>query len=75
MVVDVQVVVFDQLKPSSLPQIQLRLCEDVLQALVVGENVTFVSHQVMPSYLQSVDDSSQFEVMGGVVLLVLPKLS
>jgi hypothetical protein len=50
-VVNGQVVVLDQFEPSSLPQVQLRLCEDVLQTLVVGVNVALVTHQVVPPYL------------------------
>jgi hypothetical protein len=34
-VVDFQLVVLDQLKPSLLPHIQVRLSEDVLQDFVV----------------------------------------
>jgi hypothetical protein len=53
---DVQVVVLGQFKPSSLPQVQLRLCEDVLQAVMVGVNVTLVAHLVVSPYLESVND-------------------
>jgi hypothetical protein len=55
-VVDVQVIVLDQFEPSSLSQVQLGLCEDLLQALVVGVNVTLVAHQLVPPYLQSMND-------------------
>jgi hypothetical protein len=56
-VVDVQIVVLDQFKPPSLHQVQRRLCKDVLQTLVVSVNVKLVAHQVVPPYLQSVNDS------------------
>jgi hypothetical protein len=57
-VVNVQIVILDQFKPSSLPLVQLRLCEDVLQTLVIDVNVTLVAHQVVPQNHQSVNDSS-----------------
>jgi hypothetical protein len=34
-IVNFQLIVFDQLEPSSLPHVQVRLSEDVLQAFVV----------------------------------------
>jgi hypothetical protein len=34
-IVNFQLVVFDQLEPSSLPHVQIRLSKDVLQAFVV----------------------------------------
>jgi hypothetical protein len=55
-VVNVQVVVLDQLQPPSLSQVQLRLGEDILQALVIGINVALVSHQIVPPYLEGVND-------------------
>ena len=37
MIVDGQVVIFDQLHPAALPHIQLPLSENVLETLVIGE--------------------------------------
>jgi hypothetical protein len=34
-VVNPKIIVLDQLQPSSLPKIQIRLCENVLQALMI----------------------------------------
>jgi hypothetical protein len=56
-VVNAQVVVLDQLEPSPLPQVQFRLGEDILQALVININVALVTHQIVPPNLQGVNDS------------------
>jgi hypothetical protein len=55
-VVNVQVVVRDQLQPPSLSQVQFKLGEDIFQALMIGINVALVSHQIVPPYLQGVND-------------------
>jgi hypothetical protein len=55
-VVNAQVVVLDQLQPSPLPQVQLRLGADILQALVISINVALVTHLIVPLNLQSVND-------------------
>jgi hypothetical protein len=49
-VVDLKVIIFDQLQPSSLTEIEVWLSENVLQALVICEDVTFVPNQVVPPY-------------------------
>jgi hypothetical protein len=41
-IVNFQLVVLDQLKPSSLPHIQIWLGKDVLQAFVVRINVNHI---------------------------------
>jgi hypothetical protein len=56
-VVDAQIVVLDQLQPSPLPQVQLRLGEDILQALVISINVALVTYQIVPPNLQGVNDN------------------
>jgi hypothetical protein len=34
-VVDSKIIILDKLQPSSLPKIQVRLCEDALQTLMI----------------------------------------
>ena len=41
------VIILDELQPSSLPEIQLLLREDVLQALVIRVHLTMVSNEEM----------------------------
>jgi hypothetical protein len=50
-----QVVVFDQLEPSSLPHIQLRLSKDIFEAFVVGIDIVEISKKIMPQNLESMD--------------------
>jgi hypothetical protein len=35
MIVDPKIIILDKLQPSSLPKVQVWLCEDVLQTLVI----------------------------------------
>ena len=44
-VLNAGVVLLDHLDPTSLAEVQMRLCEDVLQALVIGEDVHFSAQQ------------------------------
>jgi hypothetical protein len=41
-VMDLEVIILDQFKPSSLTEVEVWLSEDVPQTLVIGEDVTFV---------------------------------
>jgi hypothetical protein len=69
-VVDFEVIILDQFKPSSLMEVEVRLREDVLQTLVISEDVALVPDQIMPPYFQGVNYGCQFQVVGRVVLLV-----
>jgi hypothetical protein len=54
-IVDSQIVILDMLQPSSLPKVQVQLCEDVLQTLVICVYLTSLSHQIVPPNLESVN--------------------
>ena len=54
MIVDFQIVIFYQLQPSSLPEVEVELSEDILEALVICENLTLIPDQVMPLDLEGV---------------------
>jgi hypothetical protein len=58
MIVNFQVVVLDQLQPSTLSHIQILLGEEVLEALMIGIDVAFVPNQVVSPNLQNVQNSS-----------------
>jgi hypothetical protein len=45
--VNLELVILNQLEPSSLPHIQVWLCEDVLQAHVVRIDVNQILKQIM----------------------------
>jgi hypothetical protein len=58
MVVNFQVVVLNQLQPSTLSHIQILLGEEVLEALMISIDVALVPNQVVPPNLQSMHNSS-----------------
>jgi hypothetical protein len=39
---DLEVIIFDQFKSSSLTEVEVWLSEDILQTLVISEDVAFV---------------------------------
>jgi hypothetical protein len=54
-VVDSKVIILKKFQPSSLPEIKIRLCEDVLQTLVININLTMLALDVMSPDLESVN--------------------
>ena len=64
----------DQLDPTSLPEIQIRLGEDIFQTLVISEDLATITEKVMSPLLQRMNDSSKFEVVNWVVLFVRAQL-
>jgi hypothetical protein len=54
MVVDSEVIIHNQLQPSSPPQIQIRLSKDVLEASMVTVYFTSKTDEIVHPYLQSV---------------------
>ena len=75
MVVHFQIIVLDQLWPSMLPHVQLRLSEDVFETLVISVYVTYVSQQVMSPYLLGVNNCCKLQIMCRVVDFMLSQLS
>jgi hypothetical protein len=49
-VMDLEVIIFDQFKPSSLTEVEVWLSEDILQTLVISEDVAIVPNQIVPPY-------------------------
>ena len=56
MVVYSQIVVFYQLEPSSLLEVEVGLSEYIYQAFVVGVYFTPLANKVVPPCLQGVDN-------------------
>jgi hypothetical protein len=54
-IVDSDVIILNQLEPSALPQIQINLGKNVLEALAVAVNITLMADEVMPPYLESMN--------------------
>jgi hypothetical protein len=53
MVVDSKVIILNQLQPSSLPQVQICLSEDVLEAFMVTIYFTSMIDEIVHPYLKS----------------------
>jgi hypothetical protein len=69
------IVVLDQLQPSSLTHVQISLSENVLQALVVGEDMNHIPKEIVTPCLQSKNNNNQFKIMCGIVLFMMAQLS
>src|SRR4051794_35108396 len=74
MVVDIHIIILDQLHPSTLPHIQLLLSKNVLEALMIGIQLTHVAYQIVVPCLEGMYHSGKLEVMGRVILLMGTKL-
>src|SRR3954464_8597043 len=74
-IVDGQIEVVDCFNPPSLPKVEIRLSEDILQTLVIRKDFTTVAQQVMPTYFQSKDNCCEFEVVCGIVDLMRLQLT
>ena len=59
-VVHLKIIIFNQLKPPSLLHVQLRLCEDVLETLMISVDIAQITQQIAPLDFQGVDNCSQF---------------
>ncbi|KAJ0570790.1 hypothetical protein HanHA300_Chr05g0182121 [Helianthus annuus] len=55
--------------------VQFLLVEDVLEALMVGEDHTFSTIKVVSPNLQCKNDCTKFEVVGSIVFLMNFELS
>ncbi len=56
-IVNFQIVVLDQLEPSLLPLVQVRLSENVLQALVVRIDMSHIPKKIMSPGSQGMNHS------------------
>jgi hypothetical protein len=54
MIVDLQVINFDELQPTALPKVEIFLSEDILYALMISIDLAFSPHYIMPPNLESV---------------------
>ncbi|KAM2100092.1 hypothetical protein ACFX1T_027281 [Malus domestica] len=53
MIFDRAVIVSDKFHPSSLPQVQVSLSKDILEALMISKDAALLTVQVMSPNLQS----------------------
>jgi hypothetical protein len=75
MIVNLKIIVLDQLKPYSLPHVQIRLSENVLQALVISEDMSHIPKKIMLSGTQGMNYSDQLKIMSGIVLFMRAQLT
>lgn len=64
------IVLLDHLDPTSLPEVEIGLSEDILEALMIGENVHLSAQQEMSPCDQCMNDGCQFQVMCRIVPLI-----
>jgi hypothetical protein len=74
-IVNLKIIVLDQLQPSSLPHVQIRLSEKVLQALVISEDMSHIPKKIMPPGTQGMNYSGQLKIMSGIVLFMRAQLT
>jgi hypothetical protein len=59
MIMDFQLIIFDQFQPSSLPHVQVRLDEKILQTLMISVDMHQITKQIVPPNLQCKNDSQE----------------
>src|SRR3954465_8858739 len=59
MVVDIDIIILDQLHPSTLPHIQLPLSKNVLKALMICIQLTLVTYQIVAPCLEGMYHSGK----------------
>jgi hypothetical protein len=69
-IVKLKIIVLDQLQPSSLMHVQIRLSEKILQALVVNEDMSHIPKKITPPGTHGMNYSGQFKIMSGIVLFM-----
>jgi hypothetical protein len=74
-IMNLKIIVLDQLQPSSLPHVQIRLSEKVHQAHVVGEDMSHIPKKIMPPGSQGMNHSGQLKIMSGIVLFMRAQLT
>jgi hypothetical protein len=60
MIVNLEITIFDHLKPSSLMHVQLRLGEDIFEAFMVSINIAHIAQQIMSPDFQGMNNYSEF---------------
>jgi hypothetical protein len=75
MIVNLKIIVLDQLQASSLPHVQIKLSEKVLQALVISEDMSHIPKKIMPPGMQGMNYSGQLKIKSGIVLFMRAQLT
>jgi hypothetical protein len=75
MIVNLKIIVLNQLQPSSLLHVQIRLSEKVFQALVISEDMSHIANKIMPPGTQAMNYNGQLKIMSGIVLFMQAQLT
>jgi hypothetical protein len=75
MIRNLKIIVLDQFQPFSLPHVQIRLSEKVLQALVISEDMSHISKKIMPLGTQGMNYNDQLKIMSGIILFMRVQLT
>lgn len=70
MLLNSDIIIFEQLYPSSLPQIQIFLGEIILQLTMIYEHLTFDITEIVLPDLESKHYRYQLQIMCRIVYLV-----
>ena len=54
-----QIILLNHLDPTSLPEVEVWLSEDVVEALMISEDVAMGSHQIVSAHFQCMDHGCQ----------------
>jgi hypothetical protein len=74
-IMNLQIIILDQLQPSSLAHVQIDLSENVLQTLVVGEDMYHIPKKIVSPCSQSKNNNNQLEIVRGIVPFMTSQLS
>jgi hypothetical protein len=58
--VNLEIVIFNQLEPSSLTHVQLWLGEDIFETFMVSIDIAHIAQQIMSLDFQSMNNYSEF---------------
>jgi hypothetical protein len=73
--VNLKIIALDQLQPFSLTHVQISLSENVLQALMVGVDMSHIPKKIKPPCMQSMNHCGQLKIMRGLVLFTGKQLT
>jgi hypothetical protein len=59
-VMNLQIIIFNEFQPSALPKVEILLGEYILQALVIGVHLALGFHNIMSPYFEHMHYGCQF---------------
>jgi hypothetical protein len=68
-------IILDQLQPTLLPHIQIRLSKQIFQALMIRIDMQQITQDILPLDLQCMNNDQEFQIMSWIMLLMTSELS